>query len=248
MEVDQARIPITDEGLMHADGVFEVIRIYDGRPFALSEHLDRMSRSAQTLRLPVDIEVVGSEIEELLRVAHAGDAILRIIATRGGHRIAMLEPLKTFPESIALVTIEYLPPLVLDGVKSLSYAANMLATRRAQDQGGDEALLVTPDGHVLEAPTSSFFYAFDTHNLFTPPLSEHILDSITRRHVIAAAGASERELLREELVHLSEAFIASSVREALPIRAIDNYPIGAPGPLTLHATDAVRKRIASLLL
>ena len=81
--------------------------------------------------------------------------------------------------------MEYAPTRILDGVKSLSYGANMLATRLAKEQGAHEALLVTPHGRVLEAPTCSFFYSYDGATLCTPPLSEHILDSITRRMILA---------------------------------------------------------------
>ena len=87
------------------------------------------------------------------------------------------------PDTVALATVTYAPTRVLDGVKSLSYAANMLATRIAREQGADEALLVTPHGRVLEGPTTSFFYVLDGA-LCTPPLEDRILDSITRPRAV----------------------------------------------------------------
>ena len=244
---EEATVPVTDEGLIFGDGVFEVVRLYNGRPFALSEHFARMTRSSRNLHLELDLTSFEREIEELLRIAEPRDAILRLIATRGGHRFAILEELKTFPDSFALVTVEYAPPLLLDGIKSLSYGANMLATRIAQERGADEALLVDPEDRVLEAPTSSLFYAIKTGELFTPPLSDHILDSITRRHVIAASGAKERSLMKHELADLSEAFVASSVREVLPVRSIDGRELQAPGSLTEAAAAGLMRRIMSLL-
>ena len=190
-----ATIPANDEGLLRGDGIFEVIRVYDGKPFALEAHLQRLERSALNLRLALDLESVRAEATRLL--AHAGSGpdheLLRIVVTRGGHRILLTEPLPAARERVRLGTVTYSPTRVLDGVKSLSYAANMLATRVAKERGFDEALLVTPHGHVLEAPTSSIFWVKDGE-VFTPPLSDHILASITRALVIETAGA-ERALL-----------------------------------------------------
>ena len=152
IDVDQAQISVTDDGLLRGDGVFEVARIYGGRPFALDEHLERMARSAATLRLPFDTDAVRADATALLAAGEPDDAMLRLVVTRGGRRIGMLETLPERPETISLATITYTPTRVLDGVKSLSYAANMLATRLAREQGADEALLVSPHGRVLEGP------------------------------------------------------------------------------------------------
>ena len=181
----EATIPATDEGLLRGDGAFEVIRVYDGRPFALDEHLERLERSASNLRLAVDLEAIRADARRLLSHAGAGPdhELLRIVVTRGGRRLLLTEPLPEVPDRARLGTITYAPTRVLDGVKSLSYAANMLASRMARERGYDEALLVTPHGRVLEAPTSSIFWVTDGA-VMTPPLDDHILASITRRVVI----------------------------------------------------------------
>src|SRR5258707_8645 len=188
---EEARIPVTDEGLLRGDGVFEVMRLYGGRPYAFAEHLVRMERSAANLRLPLDVDAVGSDALALLEAAAPGDGLLRLVVTRGGHRLALLEPLPEHPQGVRLGSVTYAPTRVLDGIKSLSYAGNMLAGRLARERGFDEALLVTPHGRVLEAPTSSIFWVKDGAVL-TPPLDEHILASITRRIVIEQSGAEER--------------------------------------------------------
>src|SRR3954464_10021494 len=92
--VAEARIPVTDEGLLRGDGVFEVIRLYDGRAFALDEHLRRMSRSAADPRLEIDAPALQAPPEALLAEAGAVDGALRLLVTRGGRRIGLVEALK----------------------------------------------------------------------------------------------------------------------------------------------------------
>src|SRR5438105_5553770 len=199
-------IPAADEGLLRGDGVFEVVRIYDGRPFALERHLARLERSASNIRLALDVEAVRADANRLLAHAGAGPdhELLRIVITRGGRRLLLTEPLPATPERIRLGTITYSPTRVLDGVKSLSYGANMLASRLARERGFDEALLVTPHGRVLEAPTSSIFWVTGG-TVLTPPLDDHILASITRAAVIERAGAEERSCTPEQLLGADEA-------------------------------------------
>jgi hypothetical protein len=158
----EARIPVTDDGLLRGDGVFEVMRLYDGVAFARENHLARMARSAENLRLALDIDEIARDVDALLARAKPGDGLLRIAATRGGHRVALIGPLPPMPRALTLGCVTFAPVRVLDGVKSLSYAANMLATRLARERGFDEALLVTPHSHVLELPTASFFWVVDS--------------------------------------------------------------------------------------
>ena len=246
MPVAEARIPVADEGLLRGDGVFEVMRLYDGVPFARGCHIERMARSARNLRLELDVGAVGRDIDALLRATKPGDGLLRVLATRGGHRIVLLEPLPTLPETLALGYVTYAPVRVLDGVKSLSYAANMLATRLARERGFDEALLVTPHGRVLELPTASLFYLVDGA-VRTPPLSDHILDSITRRIVIEVADANEAATAPADLERADEIFAASSVFEVLSVSRIEQRGLPAGGPATTSAAREVRARIAASL-
>ena len=127
-----AVLPLPDDGLYRGDGVFEVIRLYAGRPFALAAHLDRLGRSAAAIDLPLDRDGFERELEPLLAEHGDGDAQLRLIATRGGRRILLIEPLAPHAESVTLATVTYQPTVILDRVKSLSYAANMHATRIAK--------------------------------------------------------------------------------------------------------------------
>jgi branched-chain amino acid aminotransferase len=248
MLASSATIPATDEGLLRGDGAFEVIRLYDGQPFAFEEHLRRLERSASNLRLPLDVEAIRADAWRLL--AHAGTGrdheLLRIVVTRGGRRLLLTEPMHVQPEVIRLAAVTYSPTRILDGVKSLSYGANMLATRLARERGFDEALLVTPHSRVLEAPTSSIFYVVDGE-LSTPPLDEHILASITRALVMSTVDVVERSCTLSELLEAEEAFLASTTREVQPVSAVDERRYDAPGPVTRRTASAVEAVIRARL-
>lgn len=248
MLASEAMIPATDHGLIRGDGAFEVIRVYDGRPFAFEEHMARLERSAGNLRLPVDLEAVRAESFRLLAEAGSGPAHeqMRIVLTRGGHRIVFTEPLAPTPERARLTAITYSPTRILDGIKSLSYAGNMLASRLARERGFDDALLVTPHGRVLEAPTSSFFWVKDGAVL-TPPLDDHILASITRRLVLDVSGGEERPCTLEDVAAADEAFLASTVREVQPISAIDDRVFPEATPVTTALAERVAERIRAEL-
>jgi branched-chain amino acid aminotransferase len=242
-----ATIPLADDGLYRGDGVFEVIRLYKGRPYALGEHLDRLERSAATIELPVEREPLEREIAALLEEFGDGDAQLRLVVTRGGRRIAATEELPDKGETVALATVAYSPTIILTGVKSLSYGANMHATRLGQARGGDEALLVRPDGTVLEAPTSTIFWAAEGGGLRTPALESGILDSITRRRIVEALEVEEGIYPLDDLMGAAEAFLASTVREVQPVTKVDETELTPGGPRTKEAREAFDAAVAAAL-
>jgi len=239
----ETRIPVTDEGLLRGDGGFEVARLYQGRPFAMEDHYERLQRTCNGLRLEFDLTALRAEVDALLDEAGPVEGLLRIVLTRGGRRLAMIEPLPHRLAVARVMTVTYAPNRVLDGLKTLSYAGNMLAVRLAKEQGYDEALYVTPHGRVLEGPTWSFFWVKDGA-LLTPPLEDRILASITRDRVIAETGAQEAVCTLDDVRAADEAFIASSVREVMPIAAVDAIELpSAPGPVTGAAREALARRI-----
>jgi branched-chain amino acid aminotransferase len=241
--VEEARIPVTDEGLLRGDGGFEVVRVYGGQPFAWGDHLARLGRTCAGLRLPVQLDAVAAEALALLEQAGEAEALLRLVVTRGGRRIALVEPLPARPLTARVMTVTYAPTRVLDGLKTLSYGANMLAGRLAQEAGFDEALLVTPHGRILEGPTWTFFWAADGL-LRTPPLTDRILDSITRGRLLEELEVREEPCTRDDLRTAEEAFIASSVREVMPIAVVDDITLpAAPGPHTRGAHEAFTRRV-----
>jgi branched-chain amino acid aminotransferase len=238
-------IPATDEGLLRGDGVFEVIRVYDGVPFALADHLTRLERSGANLRLPELYRAeLETEIPELLeaRGGASFDGVLRVVVTRGGRRLLLTEPLTPKPPGVRLGVVTYAPTRVLDGIKSLSYAANMLCTRLAQERGFDEALLVTPHGRVLEAPTSTLFWVAADGTLCTPPLDEHILASITRDRLMKLLDVEERSCTLDDLSAGSEAFLGSTIREVQSIGAVEDVEFGE-GPRTREAAEAFHAHV-----
>jgi branched-chain amino acid aminotransferase len=244
---DEATIPLRDDGLYRGDGVFEVIRLYGGEPFALRDHLNRLERCAAAIELPVDRAAIERELEALLASFGGGEAQLRILLTRGGRRVLLTEELPERGASARLVTVTYSPTVILTGVKSLSYGANMQATRIAQGRGADEAVLVRPDRIVLEAPTSSIFWVSPEGGLRTPAISSGILESITRAQIVRSLHVEEGEFVVDDLLGAPEAFLASTVREVQPIAAIDGRELEAPGPRTAEAAEAFKRSLERAL-
>jgi branched-chain amino acid aminotransferase len=235
----EATVPLRDDGLYRGDGAFEVIRIYAGRLFALGDHLDRLERSATAIELDFDRSALEAEIAALLAEAGGVDGQLRLIVTRGGRRIGAIEPLPPHPETLRLATIAYCPSVILNGVKSLSYAANMQATRLARARGADEAVLVQPDGTVLEPPTSAIFWVSPEGGLRTPALEVGVLESITRDRMIRALHVETGAWHVADLHAAREAFVASTTREIQAVAAIDDRELeGAPRPRTREAQEA----------
>jgi branched-chain amino acid aminotransferase len=234
----EATISLPDDGLYRGDGAFEVIRLYAGRPFALAAHLDRIERSAAAIELPVDRDALEAELEGLLARLGVDDGQLRIVVTRAGRRILLTEPIPGWEETLTLATVTYSPSVILTGVKSISYAANMQATRIAKGRGADEALLVNPSGIVLEAPTSTIFWVTEDGRYQTPSIGVGILESITRAKLIAELDVEEGAYELGDLFAASEAFLASTTREVHGVSRIDERSFAAPGPRTGTAQEA----------
>jgi branched-chain amino acid aminotransferase len=239
----EATIPLYDDGLLRGDGAFEYLRCYAGRPFALDDHLARLARTCATLRLPFPRELLEQEIKALLAWAGPVFTDLRIVLTRGGRRLAFLEPYMEWPPArLAFVTDS--PRVVLAGAKSLSYAGNMLARRIAEECGFGEALLTTPDGRVMEVQQAAFFWVSPQGDVFTPPLGEGILDSITRRIVLKHLVVTERACRTEDALAAREAFVAGSAREIQAVGVIEERVFAdPPGPVTRQAVAAYRREV-----
>jgi branched-chain amino acid aminotransferase len=248
MPLGEARISIADEGLIRGDGAFEMLKLYENRPFALADHLDRMDHSAEGIFLEWDRAAFEREIAGLLDANRQHDGELRLVLTRGRRRIAIVEPPHAFEHGVSLSTVRYEPTVVLTGLKTLSYAANMTATRLAKRQDADEALLVRTDGTVLEAPTSTIFWVDAAGGIHTPEIEAGILASITRDRIMKVVPVQESDSYRlDDVLAASEVFLASSLREVQGVSSVDGLEFACPGPVTERVSGLLAERIQAEL-
>ncbi len=238
---DEATISLFDRGARDGEGLFETLRIYGGRPFAWSRHMERLVLSAAVLGFPVPASPVTlrAALDELLSVEGLTDAVARVTVTRGirggtpkrASRTgawAEVEPLaarlwRGTRAGAATVIVSKRPfePGPLGGHKTTSRLAYHLAREEARVARADEALLVSPAGEVLEGTTSNVF-AVMGGEVRTPPLASGILPGITRSLVLgacASAGitARERALTLADLDAADEVFLTNSVQEIVPV-------------------------------
>ncbi|MEA2235190.1 MAG: branched-chain amino acid aminotransferase [Solirubrobacteraceae bacterium] len=229
-----ARVPLVDEGVLRGDGCFEAVRVYDGRPFALDEHLARMGRSASLMRLPT------TGVSEAFAALCPGfDGYVRVLVTRGPppavYGLQELARVFTRPARLRSLCAPWLVPLgstPLAGAKTLSYAHNMAARRCAEEEGYDDSLLIAADGSVLEGPNWSVMWV-EGGAILTPPLELGILDSITRRVLMQrCAEVTECTADLERVLAADEVFIVSTGHEVHGVGEIDGRLWNAPGAVT----------------
>lgn len=236
-----------DDGLVRGDGVFEGMRTYGRRPRTPGWHLDRLALSAANVGMQIDRPVLERELAEFCRATSDPDCAVRLIVTRGGQRVWREEPVPAEPAGgVRLLPVPHRVTPLLVGAKTLSYAANMEAGRRARAAGCHEALLVDADRElVLEGPTWSLGW-LEGDALVFPPLALGVLDSLTRRLAGEALPVRERAAGLDELAGADGALMLSTVMEARPvaeIRGVASYdPAGAR---VTAAAAAVREAIAA---
>ncbi len=252
-------ISVADGAVLRGDGCFEAIRVYGSVPFALDAHLGRLARSASLLRLVVpERELLVAWCRALAR--EGGDGVIRILLTRG----SVVPDSDAPPRCIVLHhAAEPVPPTLrvlpvdapwhsagrdwdLAGAKTISYAPNQAATRRARAEGFDEALLVSVDGTVLEGPTFALAWVVEG-TLETPSLDLKILDSITRRFALEDAvrlGIPVREdrFPLARLAEASEVMAWSTTKEVTAVASVGDHPF-RPGAVTATLAAAYRERV-----
>ena len=234
---------------MRGRGAFESLRVYGGRPFRLAEHLDRLESSCARLGLEL---LARQELDELVALAlgEAGEAeaVLRVYATPGsGQGPVALVVVSELPadldelraRGIRVITVEFRPADLIGGVKSTSYALNMMAVDEARARDADDALFVSADGTVLEGTTSNVWWRRGT--TLSTPGGAGILAGVTRDVLLGLAPATGFEVVEgtytvDDLAAGDEAFASSSIREVMPIVALDGRPIGDGKPGEAAAT------------
>ena len=269
---DEPILHADDEALLRGRAAFETTRVYGGRPFKLDEHLARLAGSAARIGLPA---VHLSEFKALAQTALEGagvdDAMLRIYWTAGREgedRATVLALVSALPagleelraHGLKLISLPLgleaelrpLAPWLLGGVKSTSYAVNMAAEAEARRRGADDAVFLASGGIVLEGPVTNIWWRRE-RVLYTPALELGILAGVTRATLIeeaATAGYEVREgaFPLEHFASAEEAFTSSSVREVMPVVALDDAPLGdgTPGSGANDLQQALRTRAESL--
>lgn len=245
---DEASISVFDIGFQRGYGCFEAMRTYNGVPFRMRQHLERLAKSAANLR--IDIGSLDRIASWCQTVAEPGEGVVRVFVT-GGHDvhrpgtdnsiIVFMDPLPLMPEVFSLDVIE--APWHADGrdseltgAKTLSYGPNLAATIAARSRGFDDAALIGSSGTVLEGPTFSLGWVKDA-TIYTPSLDANILASVTRAAALEVAESrgipvQEGRFDISELFGADEVFSLSTVREVGPVVRVGDveYDIG---PVTL---------------
>jgi 4-amino-4-deoxychorismate lyase len=249
-----------DEGLLRGRAAFETLRVYNGRPFGLEAHLDRLTASAASIGLPaVERRRLQVLVGLVLPKAEGGDASLRLVWTAGptGGLPSALALLSTVPDwlestrergatAVSLLGMRASAPWLLPGVKSTSYAVNMAAEAEARRRGVDEALFVDSDGIVLEGTVTNVWWRVGK-TLLTPSLDLGILAGVTRASMIELApecgfSVEEGAYPLSQLLEAEEAFTTSSVREVMPLVEVDGKTLGR-GP----AADVLQETLRSVV-
>jgi branched-chain amino acid aminotransferase len=256
---DQPVILANDHGLVVGDGVFETCEVRDGVVFALTRHLRRLRSSAEGLGLSFDEPSVRAGIDAVLAERPAW-ARLRITVTggpspygseRGGGPPTILVAtgeMHAWPPTTAVAVVPWTrnERSATAGLKTTSYADNVVALAWAKRHGADEAIFANTRGTLCEGTGSNVFVEYDGR-LVTPPLASGCLGGITRELLLEwlPGEIDERELPIGVLAAAREAFITSSTRGVLPIRAVDGTALpDAPGPLTARAAEVFARRSA----
>jgi branched-chain amino acid aminotransferase len=261
VDESEAKISVFDHGLLYGDGVFEGIRIYNGRIFRLEEHIRRLFDSAKAiiLNLPWTQEEVCKFTCETVAANQLTDGYIRLVVTRGAGELGLnpylcpkpsmfiiastikLYPDETYEKGLAIITCATrrpAPAALMPQVKSLNYLNNIMAKVEAIQANALEAVMLNEQGYVAECTGDNLFLV-KNGTLMTPLISDGALDGITRAVIIELAEKlgvpfQERSLTRYDIFTADECFLTGSAAEVIPVVALDRRTIGdgKPGPFT----------------
>ncbi|HET9861561.1 MAG TPA: aminotransferase class IV [Nocardioidaceae bacterium] len=251
-------ITVSDHGFTVGDGVFEAVKVVDGRPFALSRHLERLAVSARGMGLPaVDLDEVRRGVCAVLADHHLPLGRLRItytggIAPLGSGRgdepptlVVVADAMSARGSTTAAVTVPW--PRnergALAGLKTTSYAENVVALARAAERGATEAIFANLAGNLCEGTGSNVFYVVGGE-LRTPTLSSGCLAGISRALLLEWYGGRELDESVEVLQEATEILLVSTTRDVQGVRRCDDRDLEAPGPITREAMQVWAAREA----
>jgi D-alanine transaminase len=268
MPLSGVKVSALDRGFLFGDAVYEVLRVYRGRPWLEAEHFRRLAHSLEAIRIPgIDLERLRRRMHQTIAAGPFGEALVYIQITRGA------APRRThaFPPDLTPLELLWVdefhdpyaeqrrngaavlsrPDVRWDhcNIKSTNLLANVLAMQAAKEAGCLEALFYLPDGTLTEGSHTSFFGVLDG-TVLTAPNSNAILPGITRELVLRLAdraGIAVREavLRREDLARVSELFLTGTTSEVLPVVRVDGRPIadGRPGPISRRLQEAYQAAV-----
>lgn len=256
---DEPAVAVTDRGFSTGDGVLESLKLVGGVPFALTRHLDRLSQSAHGLGLDgLDLDVVRRGVAEVVAGQDWALGRMRITVSRGVAPLATLSD--TAAPTIAIVADAMAPQPAsttvatvpwsrnergaLTGLKTTSYAENVVALAYARARGAGEAVFANTRGELCEGTATNVFYVLGGR-LRTPSLASGCLPGVTRALVLEWYGAREIDEPIEVIDRASEVFLVSTTRDVQAVRAWDGRKLPAPGPVTRAVAEAWRAREAA---
>ncbi|GAA2821749.1 aminodeoxychorismate lyase [Kitasatospora paracochleata] len=260
---DAATLPVLDHGITVGDGVFETVKAVDGRLFALTRHLDRLTRSARGLGLPdPDHDEIRTACAAVLAANPMPLGRMRITFTggtaplgsergdSGPSLVVALGSAKHRPDTTAVLTVPWRrnEHSAVAGLKTTSYAENVVALAAAHRADASEALFANTAGLLCEGTGSNVFVVVDGR-LLTPTLASGCLAGITRQLVVDWCGAEETDLPFEVLGRAEEVFLTSTLRDVQAVTRIvgsegDERQLSGPGPVTLKAMAQFAERAA----
>jgi len=259
---EEAKVSVFDHGFLYGDGVFEGIRIYNGRIFKLKEHIERLYASAHAIDLkpPLTQEELLQATVETVRANNLRDGYIRIVISRGEGDLGLdpqkcpnptvviiadkiaIYPQEVYKKGMKIITVSTRrnsPQALNPNIKSLNYLNNILAKIEANRANVPEAIMLSIEGYVAEATGDNIFIV-KNKTLITPPLHLGVLPGITRQTVIELA--KERGIITEEkpftlydVYTADECFLTGTAAEIVPVVEVDGREIngGVPGEITL---------------
>jgi len=265
-----AKVSVFDHGLLYGDGVFEGIRVYEGRVFALEEHIDRLIRSAKAIALdmPMSKKRLMEAVAGTCRANKCRNGYVRLLVTRGVGTLGLnpfvckkpqiiiiaadiqLYPKKIYETGLPVITVATVrnhPEAVSPNIKSLNYLNNILAKIEAINSGVLEAIMMNVHGYVAEATGDNIFIV-KGNELLTPPTYSGILEGITRNAVMKIAAeigmkVTEVPMTRYDIYNADEVFLTGTAAEVIGVVEVDRRKIGngKPGKVTRKLESLYRK-------
>lgn len=226
---NELTLPPTNSGWLMGDGIFESLRTYDGKPFALQAHLDRLRASAEIMGFSIPaIAEISEGVSQLIRATSCLPyGRLRITVLSDGNCLITHIPFEQLKDSLALTTFPFVQSSRrgISGLKTISYAENSLALRRAQAQGFDDVLFVNENGQVVETALANLIW-FDGEQWWTPDLDTGCLPGVTRAFLVENFQVKEGSIDSKQLLEMQALAITSSVREIVMVERYESKLFG----------------------